>query len=67
MSRALSVLTSPAAGFGVLAALVWAPATGFPTWPAVARGRLGCSAAISLIVGLFVYLLAGALGAPTGR
>ena len=66
MERALSILASPAAAFGLVAALAWAPATGFPTWPAFARGRVGSSLGISLAVGLFVFGLTRAVGAAAG-
>ena len=66
MERALSILASPAAALGLAAALAWAPATGFPTWPALARGRLGSSLGISLAVGLFVFGFARAVGAAAG-
>ena len=38
---AAAILSSPPALAGLAAALLWAPATGFPTWPALARGRVG--------------------------
>jgi len=66
VDRALSILASPAAVFGLLAALAWAPATGFPTWPALARARLGSFFAVSLAVGLFVFCFARAVGAAAG-
>jgi hypothetical protein len=39
-------------------ALLWAPVTGFPTWPALARGRLASTAVITLAVASFAYALA---------
>lgn len=51
-------LTSPAAAFALAMALVWAPVTGFPTWPALARGRLASTAVITLAVASFAYALA---------
>ncbi len=51
-------LTSPAAAFALAMALLWAPVTGFPTWPALARGRLASTAVITLAVASFAYALA---------
>ncbi len=65
MDRMADALTSPAGVFGVIAALAWAPATGFPTWPALARGRLASTVVISLVVGVLVFLFAQRLAAPT--
>jgi len=56
-------LASPAGVAGVIAALAWAPATGFPTWPSLARGRLASTMAISLAVGVLVFLFARRLAA----
>jgi hypothetical protein len=39
-------------------ALLWAPVTGFPTWPALSRGRLASTAVITLAVASFAYALA---------
>lgn len=66
MERALAVIDSPAALAGWIAALMWAPATGFPTWPAVTRARLGSTVVISAAVGLCVFLLVERLGAVLG-
>jgi len=49
-------LTSPAAAFALAMALLWAPVTGFPTWPALARGRLASTAVITLAVASFAYV-----------
>jgi hypothetical protein len=62
MLSALAILSSPAAQFALFAALCWAPATGLPTWPALSRGRLGSTVAISLVVGAFVFLAARQAG-----
>ena len=51
-------LTSPAAAFALAMALLWAPVTGFPTWPALSRGRLASTAVITLAVASFAYALA---------
>jgi hypothetical protein len=51
-------LTSPAAAFALAMALLWAPVTGFPTWSALARGRLASTAVITLAVASFAYTLA---------
>jgi hypothetical protein len=63
MERALSELTSPAARLGLLAALVWGPLTGMPTWSAISRARLASTLLISVAVGVFVFLLARQFGA----
>ncbi len=63
IERALAILTSPAATFALMAALVWAPATGFPTWPAVARGHIGSSLVITVALGFGVFLFCRAFGA----
>jgi len=64
MDRMAAALASPAGVFGLIAALAWAPATGCPTWPALARGRLASSVVISLAVGVLVFLFARRLAAP---
>ncbi len=51
-------LTSPAAAFALAMALLWAPVTGFPTWPALARGRLASTAVITGAAAGFAYALA---------
>ena len=64
MDRMADALASPAGVAGLVAALAWAPATGFPTWPSLARGRLGSTVVISLAVGVLVFLFARRLAAP---
>jgi hypothetical protein len=64
MERAPAILTSPPALAGLPAALILAPATGFPTWPALARGRWGSTVGVSLAVGLFVFAAVQGLTAP---
>jgi hypothetical protein len=64
MEGGLADLTSPAAAFGLCAAALWGPATGYPTWPALARGRLGSTDAVSLAVGVLVFTFARRLAAP---
>ena len=64
MERAPALLTTPPALAGLLAALIWAPALGFPTWPALARGRCGSTVGVSLTVGLFVFAAVQGLTAP---
>jgi hypothetical protein len=48
-------LTSAAAAFAPAMALLWAPVTGVPTWPALAGGRLASTAVIALAS--FAYAL----------
>lgn len=55
MDRALTFLASPAAVAALLAAVAWSPMTGFPTWPALSRGRYGSTVTISLAVAIFVF------------
>ena len=64
MDRMAEALASPAGVAGLVAALAWAPATGFPTWSALARGRLASTVVISLAVGVLVFLFARRLAAP---
>jgi hypothetical protein len=65
MERVQAIITSPPALAGLLAALIWAPATGFPAWPALARGRWGSTFGVSLAVGLFVFAAVQGLTTPT--
>jgi len=58
MEPLLSSLASPAAGAAVLAAVAWAPATGFPTWPALARGRLGSTLSVAVAALAYAQCLA---------
>jgi hypothetical protein len=55
MDRALDLLASPAATIALLAAVAWSPMTGFPTWPALSRGRYASTVTISLGVAIFVF------------
>jgi hypothetical protein len=64
MNQAVAILSSPPALAALAAALLWAPATGFPTWPALARGRVGSTAGVSFAVGLFVFAAVQRLTAP---
>jgi len=64
MNQAVAILSSPLALAALAAALLWAPATGFPTWPALARGRIGSTAGVSVAVGLFVFAAVQRLTAP---
>jgi len=63
MERAFALLASPAAPIAVLAALAWAPATGFPTWLCLSRARLAGTVLISAAVGCAVFALAQRLAA----
>jgi hypothetical protein len=59
-------LSSPAGAIAMAAALVWAPLTGFPTWPALARGRLASTAAVTAAVASLAFAFATcALGRQT--
>lgn len=65
MERAAAILCSPPALAALAAAVLWAPATGFPTWPALVRGRLGSTLGTSFAVGLFVFTAVQDLTAAT--
>ena len=66
MGGVAHALSSPAGAIAMAAALVWAPLTGFPTWPALARGRLGSTAAVTASVASFAFAFATcALGRQT--
>jgi hypothetical protein len=66
MERTLAVLSSPAALLGLLAAVCWAPVTGFPTWPALSRGRLASTVVISAAIGVFVFFATRQAGVAAG-
>jgi hypothetical protein len=60
----LALLASPAGAAALCAALLWPAATGFPTWPALARGRLASTLGVSVAVGVVVFALVQRLTAP---
>lgn len=63
MGGVAHALTSPAGAIALAAALVWAPLTGFPTWPALARGRLASTVAVTAAVASYAFAFAScALG-----
>jgi hypothetical protein len=55
MDRALTVFASPPAVAALLAAVAWSPMTGFPTWPALSRGRYASTVTVGLGVAIFVF------------
>jgi len=57
MDRVCAALACPAASLALVAAVAWVPVTGFPTWPALSRGRLSCTMAISALVGWTAFVL----------
>ena len=61
-----AVIASPAGVAALAAAVAWPAATGFPTWPALARGRLASTLAVSLGVGALTFVLVQRLAAPGG-
>ena len=63
MDRLAATLASPAGVAAILAAALWGPATGFPTWPALARGRCASTVLLCLAVGLFVFTVVQRLAA----
>lgn len=64
MAGALILLSSPAAALALMTALSLPAFTGFPTWPALARGRLASTVCPSVAAGVFVYQLVSRLAAP---
>jgi hypothetical protein len=66
MDRVVAALASPAAPIAVIAAVAWAPVTGFPTWPAVSRGRFALTAAVSAAIASVAFVVAGCLAALGG-
>jgi hypothetical protein len=64
MDRLAATLASPAGVAAIAAAALWAPVTGFPTWPALARGRCASTVLPSLAVGLFAFTFVQRLAAP---
>ena len=64
MDRLADALASPAGLAAVLAGVAWAPATGFPTWPSLARGRFASTLTTSLGAAVFVFVFVARLTAP---
>lgn len=64
MEQAETLLSSPSAAAALFAALLWAPATGFPTWPAMARGRYASTVAISAAIGALAFTVVQRVVAP---
>lgn len=60
----LDDLASPAAVCALAAVFTLPPLTGFPAWPALARGRVASTLCPSLAAGAFVYLFVSRLTAP---
>lgn len=65
MADLVATLASPAAVCALAAAALWPTATGFPTWPALSRGRFASTVAVSVAVGGLVFAFAQRLGAAT--
>ena len=66
MGASAHALTTPAGAMAFAAALVWAPLTGFLTWPALARGRLaGAVAPTGAVASVAFAFDACALGRQT--
>jgi hypothetical protein len=55
MDRVCAMLASPAAPIALLAAVAWAPATGFPTWVSMARGRFASTATVSAAIAVAAF------------
>lgn len=64
MDRFATTLASPAGVAAILAAALWPSATGYATWPALARGRCASTVLASLTVGFFVFTFVQRLAAP---
>ena len=67
MGGGLATLASPAGLAAMVAAILWAPLTGNPTWPALSRGRLASTVMVSASVGLFVLFFLRYWGAALAR
>ena len=63
MERALAAIASPAGVAGLAAAALWAPASGYPTWPGGGRSRMASTLTTSLAIGWAVFLLVRQFGA----
>ena len=50
----------------LIAAAARAPVTGFPTWPALSRGRPSCTPAVSALVGWTAFVLVRRLAVAGG-
>jgi hypothetical protein len=59
-----ALLASPAGLDALCAALLWPAVTGFPTWPALARGRLASTVGVSAAIGVVVFAFVQRLTAP---
>jgi hypothetical protein len=50
--------TSCAVSAAIVAAVAWAPVTGYPTWNALTRGRFAVTAAISAAIATLAFMTA---------
>jgi hypothetical protein len=66
MDRVCAALACPAAPLALIASVAWAPVAGFPTWPALSRGRLSSTLAISVLVGWTAFVLVRRLAVAGG-
>lgn len=66
MDAVIADVSSPAAFVALAAGVLWLPLLGFPTWPALARGRYASTVAISVGVGGAAYVLAQRLPVLAG-
>jgi len=66
MDGICAALTSPSVVIALLAAAVWAPVTGFPTWPAISRGRFSGTMTISALVGWTAFVVVRRLAVGAG-
>ncbi len=64
MSGLLDLVASAPGTAAIAAALLWAPIMGFPTWPALSRGRMASTVAVSVGIGGVVFVLVQRLTAP---
>ncbi len=64
MAGLLDLVASAPGTAAIAAALLWGPLTGFPTWPALSRGRMASTVAVSVGIGGVVFVLVQRLTAP---
>jgi hypothetical protein len=66
VDRICTPFASPAALLALIASVASAPVTGFPTWPALSRGRPSCTLAISALIGWTAFAFVRRLAVAGG-
>ena len=66
MDRICAAIAVPIAPVAQIASAAWAPVGGFPTWPALSRGRPSCTRAVSALVGWTAFVLVRRLAVAGG-